>query len=219
MRNKLEFADFSEELDFERDCLLPLWMSGEDINPAFIDKINNNRLISPLAEAIRSQPNNLNLLDFIKHSNRFSNLNRFSGIFDRSERITINQSEQNLHQNGRPRQEESGYKLNFDYIKDQNIDPGLVLYFRVTQPSEEPKPEWYWTSDFAEVNYGLGRELGNQESTAVILVSTLEEISGNGGLINDVNDDSGIALRQIGLDVFDQIRALTILPREHNKLE
>jgi hypothetical protein len=100
-----------------------------------------------------------------------------------------------------------------DYVKASGVDPTRVLFFRVTQPSEHPKPELYWTSDFAETKGGLGIELGAQASTSVILVSTLEDISHNGGLMDDINDDSGIAVRQIGLNNFDQNDALLILPR------
>ena len=44
--------------------------------------------------------------------------------------------------------------------------------------------------------------------TAVILGTSLDAINTNGGLIQDINDDQGLAVRQIGLSPFDQQSAL-----------
>ncbi|MBP7820755.1 hypothetical protein KA025_00315 [Candidatus Saccharibacteria bacterium] len=192
-------------------ALATLLAEGEDVNPAFLDKIDNEELIIGLLEA--AEPSGIPIAEYIRHSNRFSNINRFGEIFGRGSPIVIEESEDNLYQSGRLRPSEMGYTLSFQYLEDNDIDPSLVLYFRATQPSDVPKPEYYWTSDFGEVKNGLGRELGNHADTAVILVSTLKDIANNGGLMSDINDDSGIAVRQIGLGTYDQSRALFILPR------
>ena len=192
-------------------ALASLLAEGEDVNPALIDKFDNDELMYGLFDT--SESSGIPIVEYIKHSNRYSNINRFGAIFDRNDPIVIEESEDNLYQSGRLRPSEMGYLLSFQYLEDNDIDPSLVLYFRATQPSAEPKPEYYWTSDFGEVKNGLGRELGNHADTAVILVSTLKDIANNGGLMSDINDDSGIAVRQIGLGTYDQSRALFILPR------
>lgn len=114
------------------------------------------------------------------------------------------------HFNGRVRRAEEGYKLNIDYLSTIGIDPTKVLFFRVTQPmGEQPKPEYYWTSDFFETVDGLTQEIPfSQRNTSVILVADLKTINDNGGLIQDINDDSGMAVRQIGTGPFDQTRAI-----------
>jgi len=107
------------------------------------------------------------------------------------------------HADGRIRREESGYKVNVDYLRTLEIDPSKILFFRITQPSEEPKPEYYWTSDYLEALRGLDRE-----DNAVILVSTLDAINQNCGLMQDINDDEGISVRQIGTGPFAQKKAI-----------
>ncbi|MFA7253307.1 MAG: hypothetical protein WC107_02010 [Patescibacteria group bacterium] len=119
-------------------------------------------------------------------------------------------------QGGFTRREESGRRINVQAVSEQGqINPEKVLFYRVTQPSGEPKPEYYWTSDLHEVMHGLNAELSREkQETAVILVSDLRTISENGGLIEDVNDDQGLAVRQIGMEPFDQKRCLAIFNRE-----
>lgn len=111
--------------------------------------------------------------------------------------------------NGRWRSSQEGYRINIDEVIRQGIDPSFVLFFRLTQPSEKPKPEWFWTSDYFETRFGLQREIPpEQRSTAVILVADLLTINENHGLIQDINDDNGLAVRQIGFAPFDQKRAI-----------
>jgi len=70
------------------------------------------------------------------------------------------------------------------YLKTKGIDPSKVLFFRITQPTDNPKPEYYWTSDYSEVQKGLTAEISpEQRKTSIILVADLETINGNGGLI------------------------------------
>ena len=92
----------------------------------------------------------------------------------------------------------------------RDIDPSKVLFFRRTIPSKDPKPEFFWTSDYFETRQGLTAEISpKNRDTAIIIVASLDAINKNGGLIQDINDDQGIAVRQIGTDNFDQNLALT----------
>jgi len=113
------------------------------------------------------------------------------------------------HADGRTRRAESGYKINVGYLPSVGIDASKVLFFRITQPSDEPKPEYYWTSDYFETVRGLDAEVsGEQRENAVILVADLATINENEGLIQDINDDEGISIRQIGTGPFDQKKAI-----------
>ncbi len=121
---------------------------------------------------------------------------------------------ESTHADGRKRRAESGYRVNVEYLKTIGIDPSKVLFFRATQPSAEPKPEYYWTSDFFEAKEGLTVEIpAAQRETAIVLAASLEAINSNGGLIQDVNDDSGLAVRQIGTESFDQTLAISKIKR------
>jgi len=119
------------------------------------------------------------------------------------------------HEDGRTRRAESGQRVNVEYLRSQGIDPSKVLFFRITQDSDTPKPEYYWTSDYGETQRGLRVEVSPEKrKTAVILVADLETINQNDGLIQDMNDDEGLAVRQIGTGNFDQRKALAkIKPR------
>lgn len=129
-----------------------------------------------------------------------------SGLFGSEESIPAS-----LHANGRERREESGYRVNPEYLHTVGIDPRKVLFYRITQPSDTPKPEYYWTSDFHEVVAGLHAEVrGEQRKNAVVLVADLQTINENEGLIQDINDDQGLPVRQIGLGPFDQKKSLAV---------
>lgn len=131
------------------------------------------------------------------------------GLF--GEEIT---TQQISHADGTDRTQESGYKVNLEYLERIGIDPDKVLYFRLTQPSDgiEAKPELYWTSDYFETIKGLQAEIPEtQRKTAVILISSLAEIAKNGGIIQDGNDDLGLAIRQVGNENFDQSKSLGII--------
>jgi hypothetical protein len=87
--------------------------------------------------------------------------------------------------------------------------------FRVTQPSTTPKPEYYWTSDYFEVTRGLHAEISIEDRTnSVILVSSLEDINKNNGLMVDIDGESGLTVRQIGFEPYDQKNCLAIIPSE-----
>lgn len=116
------------------------------------------------------------------------------------------------HQDGRVRHAESGRKIDVAYLRTIGIDPSKVLFYRVTQPSDAPKPEYYWTSDYFETVRGLNVEIpSEQRRSAVVLVADLETIDANGGLIQDINDDIGLAVRQLGQTPFDQKETLATI--------
>lgn len=180
---------------------------GENLNPIFLDMCDADSVLLNGLNWVYEQQG-IPPSEYIKHSNRLANLPKRS-VFSETEHVVIPVSDDNVHAWGESRRHEEGPKLDIDYIVSKGVDPKYALFFRVTQPSNgQPKPEYYWTTDFNEVRGGLRDELGASAETAIILVSTLDTIAQNGGLMWDINDDSGIAVRQIGLDTFDQNKAL-----------
>lgn len=161
-----------------------------------------------LPEEVRNSDTELS--ELIRNCGRFDNIIESersrrsqtgnSDLF--GEKIEIPETQ---HADGRTRRIEVGYKVNTDALSARGIDPTKVLFFRISQPSSVPKPEYYWTSDYFETQHGLMMEIPSvQRKTAITLVASLSAISSNEGLIQDVNDDSGLAVRQIGAGVFDQ---------------
>ncbi len=148
--------------------------------------------------------------EYVRHSHRFSMLSHdLDSVLNG--RVAISSGDGNTRQNGQERRDEEGSVIDLDLVRTQGVDPSKVLYYRVTQPAtpDNPlKPEYYWTSDSLEVRTGLGKELAGKDATAVVLVSTLDMIAENGGVMTDVNDDSGVAVRQIGLGPFSQQNTL-----------
>lgn len=181
------------------------WMvrdfSDPALYPALPDNIRNNQ------ELLSSYIENSAKFDSIIHTERSKRYRgNEDGLFGKE--VSIPES---LHANGRVRRAESGYSVHPEYLRTVGIDPEKVLFYRVTQPSEIPKPEFYWTSDYQEVVAGLHVETGGEyRKTAVILAADMLTISKNEGLIQDVNDDQGLAVRQIGLGSFDQKNALAV---------
>jgi len=186
-----------------------------ELSPMVMDFFSDPDFFNALPEEIKNNERKLSEL--------MINTDRFSLMIgrERIRRIQKERSEgsifgdevevpESLHHDGRVRRAESGYKINLDYLREQGIDPTKVLFFRVSQPSTTPKPEYYWTSDYFETQRGLTVEIpDDQRKNAVILVADLETINQNGGLIQDINDDNGLAVRQIGAASFDQRLALT----------
>lgn len=181
------------------------------IDPLYFDKIDDPKILEVLFS--HCDATGISPKDFIVNSSSFSILAAKSGGLY-GEEVVIPEHPDNLHNNGMQRRSESGPFIGLEFLETQNVDPKKVLFFRVTQPSDQPKAEYYWTSDPQEVQSGLNQELGESAETAVIMVSTLHDINQNGGLIRDgYNDDQGLAVRQIGLQPFDQKRALGIFTR------
>ncbi|OGG55745.1 hypothetical protein A3D71_00860 [Candidatus Kaiserbacteria bacterium RIFCSPHIGHO2_02_FULL_55_20] len=115
---------------------------------------------------------------------------------------------------GKERRKEAGLMLNLEYLRSIGIDPSKVLFFRRTDPGEaDPRPERYWTSDYGEALDGLTAEIGYpRRASTIVLVADLQtiEVAGH-GLIQDINDDSGISVCQITNNPFNQREALAVL--------
>lgn len=187
---------------------------GFKINPLTIKYFHDPNLFRALSQEMQS--GNQLLLEYIMNVGKFNDLintGDISGLL--GEEVHLPESK---HSDGRVRRAEDGYKINLDHLRSVGIDPTKVLFFRVTQPmGEQPKPEYYWTSDYYETLKGLTREIPpSQRKTAIILVADLQTINENGGLIQDINDDNGIAVRQIGLGSFDQKKAIATISAPHN---
>ncbi len=117
-----------------------------------------------------------------------------------------------VHADGSTRRSEQGYKINLEVVESKGIDTTKVAMFRLTQPSETPKPEYYWTANYFESKRGLQQEVSSEKrKSAVILVSDLKTINENGGTIMDINDSGSLDVRQIGSAGFVQSRALAVL--------
>jgi hypothetical protein len=185
---------------------------GITLNPMVLDYFKDPDLYNSLPADIKES--DARMAEYIGHSMAFGDYfykartKRWSGddtgFFGKEMAVP-----ETMHHNGRVRREEEGYKININALAEAKINPSKVLFFRITQPSEEPKPEYYWTSDFHEVMRGLTAEIPkSQREAAVVLVADLETINGNEGLIQDINDDQGLAVRQIGQGPFDQTKCL-----------
>jgi hypothetical protein len=184
----------------------------ENANPFIIEYFQDPNLFPALPEEIRNSEERLT--EIVQNTSRFADLihkerkKRWSGDLTGllAEEVQIPETER---ADGRTRHAEDGYRVNVDYLRSIDIDPSKVLFFRLTQPSDEPKPEYYWTSDYFEVLRDLSAEVsGKQRESAVILVADLETVNENKGLIQDMNDDQGLAVRQIGNGPFDQKRTI-----------
>lgn len=118
-----------------------------------------------------------------------------------------------LKADGSPRPSESGNIVELGFLRENGVNPERVLVFRATQPSDVPKPEAYWTTDYFEAKKGLSAEMGeDKRKAAIILVATLGAIAQNGGLIKDKNDDNGLAVRRIDTDNFGKDNCIGQIP-------
>lgn len=195
------------------EIAMALLAKGADVNPFVLDYFGDPRFFNSLPSEVRG--NNQLLSEYI------ANMSKFYGLVgkERIRRATGDKSglfaedvelPESTHADGRTRRAENGHRVNVDYLRSAGIDPSKVLLFRLTQPmGDKPKPEYYWTSDFHEPTKGLTQEVSpEQRARAIILVDSLDRINGNGGLIQDINDDSGISVRQIGTGSYDQNGAI-----------
>lgn len=182
-----EVAKWKAKIEAEGDQVS--WVTGRNFK--------DRRLVAGIKQfsAVRG----IDPYNYVRHSNKLSIIThdqKFNGLTVPGDMVVMPESDDNLHHTGRRRHEEHGGRLHLEYLDELGIDPNFVLYFRVTQPAlNGPKPEYYWTSDLREVTQGLNAE-GSGNGYPEILVSTLADISTNGGLMLDVNDDAGIAVRQ-----------------------
>lgn len=216
----IEDIEFANENKTERDSFVDKRMDKISdlarrtgtVNQFTLENFKNPDFFYSLPQDIRDSDEKL--LELLSNNSLFNNIihrerlkkwaNDTSSLFGDDTAIA-----ETFHDNGRVRRDESGYKINVEYLISQGIDPSKVLFFRRTQIADKPKPEYYWTSDYAEVQWGLTREIPpSQRQSSVILISDLTTINNNEGLIQDINDDQGLSVRQIGSGTFDQNLAL-----------
>ena len=82
---------------------------------------------------------------------------------------------------------QEGETILIDKIKQSGLDPKQILVFRRAPLSEDYQR--FWTSDYIKVRDYLQREIPSQiRNQSQILVSTLSEIMGEEGLIQDHTD-------------------------------
>lgn len=182
----------------------------EAIHPFVAEYFQESDFLSSLPEAI--QRDEQELAGFIINTSKFFDivsecqkcLQDGESLFGEDVHLA-----ESVHADGRTRRAESGRKINVDFLRNKGIDPLKVLFFRITQEAKVHKPEYYWTTDYFETQKGLLREMPvEQRTTAITLVASLEAINNNDGLIQDINDDNGLAVRQIGTESFDQDLAI-----------
>jgi len=205
-------TDAKAEAHVDQICSF-LQKQGVKINPMVADYFKDPSLYNSLPQEIRESENRF--AEIIAHSMAFNDFvykarkKVWSG--DKSgflgEEVSIPET---THHDGRTRRAETGEKLNLTALVEENINPDMVLFFRVTQSSDQPKPEYYWTSDYYETKRGLNAEIPReQREKAVILVAPLSAVDENKGLIADINDDEGLAVRQIGQGPFDTSKCIS----------
>lgn len=218
-----ERSDFVPSYDLERispedaeELVSSIMYDIEGISPLVYDQFSEPIVAQGIVEACRRPDGEIDielLRGYVANSSRFSEASHRRSDVIFGETVVIPEDDQNLHESGNRRREESGQRLEVEALRAVGIDPQYVLMFRVTQPSAEPKPELYWTSDPSETLHGLNVELGSRASSAIILIDSLAAIARNDGLIRDINDDGGVAVRQIGLGSYDQASALASMKR------
>lgn len=175
-----------------------------EMDPVIFEYFQNGALYNSLRAAMKGD--DVEMSRFISNTSRFNSLIQDQALYGREMVIA-----HGFLENGTARREEMGKVINLAYLREKWVDPSKVLFFRVTQPGW-PKPEYYWTTDMFEVFNGLRQEISPEKrKSSVILVSSLEHINTNGGLIRDVNDDGGLAVRQIGIGNFSQNDVLAVI--------
>ena len=181
---------------------------SHEVSPFIFELFTEEKFFASLPAETQRSPELLGGL--LLHSSRFDTL-----LHQKPETIfgEVVQVAETTHADGRIRHEEEGPRIKVDDLREAGIDPSKVLFFRLTQPSDQPKPEYYWTTDYGETMKGLRMEVSEERRrTAIILVADLATINQNEGLIRDRNDDNGLAVRQIGLDTFNQSKAIARVP-------
>jgi hypothetical protein len=211
----MAFELFNEEpIDplVEKSVYEAIRLIGTDISPIVTERFLDSKLFKALLDTIQQNPELL--VAFIKNTNQFEELIDVNASVTDENKVTgaIVDIPETVFENGGQRPAESGPIIDLQKLIDKGVDPSKVLFFRVTQPSEVPKPEYYWTTDLFETRKGLNQEItADKRKTSITLIADLATIAGNDGVIQDGNDDSGVAVRQVGEGAFDQKAALAIL--------
>jgi hypothetical protein len=171
---------------------------GVSVHPFVYEYFSDPRFFNSLPSLVRQNP--ISMLRLLATNSKFFSIIHDFNLY--GQEVTIGESKT---EHGASRSLEVGPRINLEYLRSKGIDPSQVLFFRITQPSYAAKPEYYWTTDFFEPLKGLRMEISPEKrKNAVLLISNLETINRNGGLIRDVNDDAGLAVRQISNANFNQ---------------
>ncbi len=205
--------DFGDDISKSNEFVSPLFerLKQEGVEPGFLtreifqDSRFNDQFLKRLSPEEQYQ--------YLKNTSLFeAKLKKDSWLSSAGEPNTMFGAEtiapEMIKANGAIIPPESGKAIDINNLREAGIDPSKVLVFRATQPSDQPKPEYYWTTDYFETKKGLNAEMGeNNRNTAIIIVSNLEQVC-QGGAIKDKNDDNGLSVRRIELSSYDQKTAL-----------
>ncbi len=179
-----------------------LLKQGKEVHPMVIEYFSEPRFFNALPDIIKHNP--IEMLRLIETNSKFYNCINDPALYGKEIQIKDSKTD-----SGHTREEEFGRVINMDYLRLRKIDPTRILFFRITQPSNKPKPEYYWTCDLYETLKGLRMEISPEKrKTAVVLIANLETLNNTGGLIRDKNDDSGISIRLISNKPFNQKYAI-----------
>lgn len=200
----------------EAESIVSGIMDNMDVSPVFHDRFSEPLVAQGVVEACRidGEIDTELLKRYLAHSSQFDRAAFHNRDLIFGEEVVIPQHDQNLQENGDLRRRESGPRINVEDLDVAvGVDPRYVLMFRATQPSAEPKPELYWTTNPAETLHGLHVELGSRAPSAIILIASLASVAEN-GVIGDINDDGGVAMRQLGDRNYSQSNALASIARQ-----
>lgn len=212
-----ELNTISTETEKEIDEIFSqLRENGFDVAPSVEAAFKNRDFYNALPQDLKNDPELL--AEYAKNSSMFDSIiskerrKRWDGDVRGllGEKIIAPNT---FTKDGRKRREESGYRLDIEYLTTLGIDPSKILFYRRTDSSEEAKPELFWTSDFSEVAHGLQAEIPvDRREDTVVLVMDLKSLDSLGnGLLHDVNDDSGMSVRLINQIPIGHDKALVII--------
>ena len=113
---------------------------------------------------------------------------------------------------------ENGKLIKIDEIEKAGLDPNFILVFRRAPLSEDYHR--FWTSDYIKVRDALQREIPTQKRIHTqILVSTLAEINGEEGLIEDHTDvNIGTSFMRKGKKRFNGRLITIVRPHKFNQI-
>jgi hypothetical protein len=198
----------------EKSVLEAIRLTGIDISPLVAERFMDSGLFAALLDKIQQDP--ALLVAYIKNTDQFEELVAKDISAHTENKVTGPTVSilETVFENGSVRPAESGPLIDLQKLVDKGVDPSKVIFFRVTQPGDTPKPEYYWTTDLFETQKGLHQEITPEKrKSSITLVADLTTIAGNEGVIRDGNDDSGVAIRQVGQEFFDQSDAIAIIKK------
>lgn len=93
---------------------------------------------------------------------------------------------------------------------DVSYDPEYVLVFRRSLPSNDPKSERHWTTEYITARRGLTREIphGPHRLYSIILCSTLADVLKDGGPSSEPNSATSDGEIKVDTPFYDQKRCI-----------